>query len=163
MLSRRQMKPMNRYSKCIKTIRNRIVAVEFHWSQVDPQQSYRLQLNEKQFYEAQKSIRPKKLLNLQFEKFVDLVTPLFAYDTIEISSFVLRSTFDYLFDHNSNGSIEPPEFEPAFILLHGNHSDKLNLFHENLRRIFTNRSNHVSFKEFSEFVKYGYLRELFMS
>lgn len=116
---------------------------------------------------------------MRFERFIDLITPLFANDAVEISPFVLRSTFDYLFDQNSNGSIEPPEFEPLFLLLHGNDASKLNLFQEHLRQLFSNRSIHVSFKgkiikhqkvskhldthlEFADFVKYGYLRELFM-
>ena len=83
---------------------------------------------------------------MRFEQFIDLITPLFASDAVEISHFMLRSTFDYLFDQNSNGSIEPQEFEPLFLLLHGNNASKLDLFHEHLRQIFSNRSNHVSFK-----------------
>ncbi|CAF1045712.1 unnamed protein product [Adineta ricciae] len=152
MTSAQQNGLMHKYSKSVKTIRNRIVQVEFRWSRADPCQSYRLQILEERFRQAQKNIRSKKLAHMRFEQFIDLITPLFANDAVEISHFVLRSTFDYLFDQNSNGSIEPQEFEPLFLLLHGNDASKLNLFHEHLRQIFSNRSNHISFKEFADFV-----------
>jgi len=121
-----------------------------------------------------------ELLNIKFGQFIDLITPIFANDAAEISSFVLRSTFDCLFDQNSNGKIEQEEFDSLLILLQGFNTYKQNLLHENLRQIFDHRTNHISFTgkyiqrktnkkaihlylEFYDFVKCGYLRELFMS
>ncbi|CAF2464757.1 unnamed protein product [Rotaria sp. Silwood2] len=156
-------KLVDKYSKYVKTIGNRIVEVEFYWFQVNPRQSYRLRINEKQFNEVQKHMRSKKLLNLNFEQFTDLITPIFANDAAEFSSFVLRSTFDHLFDLNSNGTIEQEEFESLFLLLQGFNSKKQILLQENLRQMLGNRNKHISFKEFYDFVKCGYLRQLFMS
>ncbi|CAF0842538.1 unnamed protein product [Rotaria sordida] len=121
---------VDKYSKYVKTIRNRIVEVEFHWFQVNPRQSYRLRINGKQFNEVQKHMHSKKLLNLNFEQFTDLITPIFANDAAEFSSFVLRSTFDHLFDLNSNGF----------------NSKKQNLLQENLRQMLGNRNKHISFQ-----------------
>ncbi|CAF3567837.1 unnamed protein product [Rotaria sordida] len=137
---------VDKYSKYVKTIRNRIVEVEFHWFQVNPRQSYRLRINGKQFNEVQKHMHSKKLLNLNFEQFTDLITPIFANDAAEFSSFVLRSTFDHLFDLNSNGTIEQDEFEALFLLLQGFNSKKQNLLQENLRQMLGNRNKHISFQ-----------------
>jgi hypothetical protein len=116
-------------------------------------------------------------LNIKFEQFIDLLGPIFANDAAEISPFVLRSTFDRLFDQNSNGTVEQGEFESLLILLQGMNKNKQYLLHENLRQMFPSRNNHISFKgikyqeqkqiihfhlEFNEFVKCGYLRELLM-
>jgi len=84
-----------------------------------------------------------------------------------------------LFDQNSNGTIEQEEFHSIRILLQGFNQYKHNLFHENLRHIFGNRTNRISFAgkniqkrkkkirnfylEFYNFVKLGYLRQLLMS
>ncbi|CAF0827259.1 unnamed protein product [Rotaria sordida] len=123
---------VDKYSKYVKTIRNRIVEVEFHWFQVNPRQSYRLRINGKQFNEVQKHMHSKKLLNLNFEQFTDLITPIFANDAAEFSSFVLRSTFDHLFDLNSNGTIEQDEFEALFFI-----TSSLNGFGLNIVRKFS--------------------------
>lgn len=74
------------------------------------------------------------------------MTPIFANDAAEISNSVLLSTFDYLFDQNSNGTIEQEEFDSLLILLQGLNTYKLNLLHENLRQKFGNRTHHISFK-----------------
>jgi hypothetical protein len=87
-----------------------------------------------------------ELLNIKFERFTELIAPVFANDAAEISSFVLRSTFDCLFDQNSNGSVEQEEFRSLLILLHGVDTHKQSLFHENLRHIFGSHSNHISFE-----------------
>ncbi len=87
-----------------------------------------------------------ELLNMKFEQFTDLIAPVFANDAAEISSAVLRSTFDRLFDQNSNGTIEQEEFDSLLILLQGINVYKQNLLHENLRQIFGSRTNHISFK-----------------
>jgi hypothetical protein len=50
---------INKFSKYIKTIANRVVEVEFYWFQTNPYQTYRLRINEKQFNEAQKHIHSK--------------------------------------------------------------------------------------------------------
>ncbi|CAF3403890.1 unnamed protein product [Rotaria sp. Silwood1] len=155
-------KLVDKYSKYVKTIRNRIVEVEFYWFQVNPRQSYRLRINEKEFNEVQKHMRSKKLLNLNFEHFTDLITPIFANDAAEFSNFVLRSTFDNLFDLNSNGTVEQEEFESLFLLLQGFNTKKQNLLQENLRQMLGNRHKHISFTEFCDFVKSGHLRQLFM-
>ncbi|CAF0899169.1 unnamed protein product [Adineta steineri] len=143
---------VNKYSKYIKTIHNRVVEVEFYWFQTNPCQSYRLRINEKQFLEAQKHIRSKKLINMKFEPFVDLIAPVFANDAAEISISVLRLTFDRLFDQNSNGTVEQQEFEALLILLQGFNTHKQSLFNENLRQIFPSRTNHVSFKGLTTFI-----------
>jgi len=88
---------------------------------------------------------------MKFEQFIDLIAPVFANDAAEISSFVLRSTFDRLFDQNSNGTIEQEEFESLITLLRAfntnkNDLDKKILLYENLRKTFANRNNHISFK-----------------
>ncbi|CAF2049859.1 unnamed protein product [Rotaria magnacalcarata] len=153
---------VDKYSKYVKTIGNRIVEVEFSWFQVNPRQSYRLRINEQQFNEAQKYVRSKKLINIKFEQFTDLITPVFANEVSEVSSFVLRATFDNIFDQNSNGKIEQKEFEAIFILLQGSNTDKQQLLQENFRQILGRRTKHITFKEFYDFVKCGYLRQLFM-
>jgi hypothetical protein len=121
---------------------------------------------------------------MKFEQFTDLIAPVFANNAAEISDFVLRSTFDRLFDQNSNGTIEQEEFDSLLTLLRAfnANSDDLEkkfLLYENLQQTFANRNNHISFKgkrieiqivyfriysylEFSEFVQCGYVRELLM-
>lgn len=136
--------------------------MEFYWYQSIPCQIYRLHIDEEQYNESQKYIRSKslidiiffqeknlfslELLSMKFEEFINLITPVFANEAAEISNTLLRSTFDRLFDQNSNGTIEPGEFDSLFILLHGLNSFKLNLFHENLRQIFGTHAHHISFK-----------------
>ena len=61
----------------------------------------------------------KELLNMKFEQFIDLIAPVFANECSRNKYFVLRSTFDRLFDQNSNGTIEQEEFESLLILLQG--------------------------------------------
>jgi len=122
---------------------------------------------------------------MTFEQFIDLIAPVFANNAAEISDLILRSTFDRLFDQNSNGTIEQEEFKSLLTLLRAfntnkNDLEKEILLYENLRKTFANRNNHISFKgktnsnkkktrkifssilEFSEFVKCGYVRELLM-
>ena len=122
---------------------------------------------------------------MKFEQFIDLIAPVFANNAAEISDFVLRSTFDRLFDQNSNGSIEKEEFESLLTLLRAfntnqNDFERKIFLYENLRTTFADRNNHISFNgksieiairrknhllfslEFSEFVKCGYVRELLM-
>jgi hypothetical protein len=55
---------VNKFSKYIKTIENRVVEVEFYWFQVSPYQTYRLRINENQFHEAQKHIHSKSRIFL---------------------------------------------------------------------------------------------------
>lgn len=83
---------------------------------------------------------------MKFEQFVDLIVPIFANEAVEVTSTVIRSTFDQLFDQNSNGVIELEEFDCLFRLLHGIDSYKQNLLHENFRLLCNHRSNHLSFK-----------------
>ena len=117
---------------------------------------------------------------MKFEQFADLITPVFANDAAEISTIVLRLTFDHLFDQNSNGTVEQEEFESLCILLQGFNTYKKNLLQENLRQMLGNRNKHISFKgihiqnkykilnfffslEFYDYVKCGSLRNLLMS
>jgi folate-dependent tRNA-U54 methylase TrmFO/GidA len=88
---------------------------------------------------------------MKFEQFIDLIAPVFANNAAEINDFVLRSTFDRLFDQNSNGTIEQEEFESLLTLLRAfntnkNDLEKKNLLYENLRKAFANCNNHISFK-----------------
>ena len=88
---------------------------------------------------------------MKFEQFIDLIAPVFANNAAEINEFILRSTFDCLFDQNSNGTIEHEEFESLLTLLQAfntnkNDIDKKTLLYENLRTTFANRNNHISFK-----------------
>jgi hypothetical protein len=120
---------------------------------------------------------------MKFEQFTDLIAPVFANNAAEISDFVLRSTFDRLFDHNCNGTVEQDEFQSLLTLLKAfnvnkNYLEKKFLLNENLRQTFAHRKNHISFKgkiintkttysisshsEFCDFVKCGYVRELLM-
>lgn len=126
---------------------------------------------------------------MNFERFIDLITPVFANKAAEINDFVLRSTFDRLFDQNWNGTIEQKEFDSLLIILKAFNTnkddiDKKPLLYANLRQTFTNANNQITFKgkkrkvhtkrskcfsfwfsshlEFSEFVKCGYVRELLM-
>lgn len=104
---------------------------------------------------------------MKFEQFIDLIAPVFANNAAEISDSILRSTFDRLFDQNSNDTIEQGEFESLLTLLRAfntnkNDLEKKFLLYENLRKTFANRNNHISFLEFSQFVKCGYVRELLM-
>jgi len=88
---------------------------------------------------------------MKFEQFIDLITPVFANNAAEINDFILRSTFDRLFDQNSNDTIGQEEFESLLTLLRAfntnkNDLEKKILLYENLRQIFANRNNHISFK-----------------
>ena len=117
---------------------------------------------------------------MKFKVFIDLIAPLFVNDAAEISNSVLRSTFDRLFDQNSNGKVEQQEIASLLILLQGFDTYKHNLSHENRTQILNNRNNQIAFKgkniqeratgnhpfyylEFYDFVKCGYLRDLFMN
>jgi hypothetical protein len=80
-------------------------------------------------------------VNIKFQQFTELIAPIFANEAAEISSFVLRSTFDRLFDQNSNGTIEQEELQSLLILLQGFNMTKQNLLYENFRR-----NNRISFK-----------------
>ena len=88
-------------------------------------------------------------MGMTFEEFIVLIDPIFANEAAEVSMSVLRSTFDNLFDQNSNGTIEREEFESLFVLLHGWMGKKKHLSDENLRQIFSNRLNHISFQGLS--------------
>jgi hypothetical protein len=88
---------------------------------------------------------------MKFEQFIDLIAPVFANNAAEINDYILRSTFDRLFDHNSNGSIEREEFESLLTLLRAfntnqNDIERKILLYENLRKTFANQNNHISFK-----------------
>ncbi|UJR25779.1 hypothetical protein I4U23_007132 [Adineta vaga] len=158
---------INKYSKYVKTIGKQVVEVEFCWFQANPCQSFRLRMTEKQFLEAQKHIRSKKLLNMKFEQFTDLIAPVFANNAEDINDFTLRSTYDRLFDQKSNGTIDQEEFQSLLKLLKAfnrnqNDLEKNFYLYETLRQTFAHQNNHISFQEFSEFVKCGYVRELLM-
>ena len=83
---------------------------------------------------------------MNFKTFTDLISSVFVNETVFVSSHVLRLTFDALFDQNSNGTIEPEEFESLYILLQGYNEHDRVLFNENFRRIIGNRNHCVSFK-----------------
>ena len=88
---------------------------------------------------------------MNFEQFTDLIAPVIANDAAEISAFVLRSTFDRLFDQNSNGTIEKEEFQSLINLLKGlnnnqSNLDKTSTSNGNLRRLFIHRNGHITFK-----------------
>jgi hypothetical protein len=83
----------------------------------------------------------KELLNIKFQQFTELIAPIFANEAAEISTFALRSTFDRLFDLNSNGTVEQGELQSLLILLQGWNTTKQNFLQENLPR-----NNHISFK-----------------
>jgi hypothetical protein len=88
---------------------------------------------------------------MKFEQFIDLIAPVFANNAAEINDFILRSTFDRLFDQNSNDTIGQEEFESLLTLLRAfntnkNDLEKKILLYENLRQIFANHNNHISFK-----------------
>ncbi|CAF0780505.1 unnamed protein product [Didymodactylos carnosus] len=140
---------INKYSKYVKTISKRVVEVEFCWFQKDPRQSFNMRMTEKQFEEAKKNIRSKKLLQMKFETFSDLIAVVFANDA-DIDTYTLRNTFDHLFDQNNNGTIEREEFESLLTLLQAFHHEKhlQNNFQltESFSRVFEDRNNHISFK-----------------
>jgi hypothetical protein len=140
-----------------------VSSVEFGWFQVNPYQSYRLRIHEDQFHQAQQHIRSKsncvnelnagkrslsyvELMDMTFEDFIVLIDPIFANEAAEVSTSVLRSSFDNLFDQNSNGTIEIEEFESLSVLLHGWIGKKKHLSDDNLRQTFSNRFNHISFQ-----------------
>ena len=88
---------------------------------------------------------------MKFEQFTDLIAPVFANNVAEISEFVLRSTFDRLFDQNSNGTIEQEEFQSLLTLLkafnnNAHDSEKYAFLNEHLREAFAHRSHHMAFK-----------------
>jgi len=124
---------------------------------------------------------------MKFEHFIDLLAPVLANNAAEISEYVLRSTFDLLFDQNSNGSVEQDEFQSLLTLLRAFNlnemkSERKMFLDEHLRQTFATRNNRIGFKgniyinmqieaesitiscflEFSEFVKCGYVREILM-
>ncbi len=78
---------------------------------------------------------------MKFQRFIDLIDPLFANEAAEISNSVLRLAFDCLFDQNSNGKVEQHEMESFLILLQG-----FDTYKHNLCQIFNNRNNPISFK-----------------
>lgn len=88
---------------------------------------------------------------MKFEQFIDLLAPVFANNAAEINEFVLRSTFDRLFDQNCNGSIDKEEFQSLLTLLRAfnrNQTDleRKNSFEENLHETFVNGMNEISFE-----------------
>lgn len=90
---------------------------------------------------------------MKFEQFVDLIVPIFANEAVEVTQCAVRSTFDCLFDQNSNGTIELEEFDSLFRLLHGIDPYRQNLMHESFRQLCNHRSNHISFKGNSKFTR----------
>lgn len=94
---------------------------------------------------------------MKFEQFIDLIAPVFANNAAEINDFVLRSTFDRLFDQNINGSIDKEEFQSLLTLLRAFNTNQTDLerrlaFYENLRDAFANRNNQISFQGKSIFI-----------
>lgn len=94
---------------------------------------------------------------MKFEQFIDLIAPVFANNAAEIHDFVLRSTFDRLFDQNINGSIDKEEFQSLLTLLRAFNTNQTDLerrlaFYENLRDAFANRNNQISFQGKSIFI-----------
>ena len=88
---------------------------------------------------------------MKFERFTDLVAPMIANNAAEISETVLRSTFDGLFDQHCHGIIAEDEFESLVTLLkgftiHGNDGHEKSLISDRAGHLFTDRSNHISFK-----------------
>lgn len=142
--------------------------MEFSWFQAKPCQSLHLRLTEKQFLDGKKYIRSKsivavyhyngfpddifilELLNMSFEQFTDLLTPVVACNAAEITDSILRSTFDCLFDQDSNGTIEQEEFQSLLILLNTFNSkadsERKSFINEILQETFSRRHNHLTFK-----------------
>ena len=87
-----------------------------------------------------------ELLMMPFEQFALLIDPILSNDTADLSSAVLRWSFDSLFDQNTNGNVEKEEFESLFILLRGWVENKKYLSDENLRQLYPSRLNHISFQ-----------------
>lgn len=88
---------------------------------------------------------------MNFEQFIDLIAPVFANNAADINEFMLRSTFDRLFDLNSNGTIEQEEFDSLVILLKAFNKNESDLekkirSYENLRQRFIDCNKHISFK-----------------
>ena len=83
---------------------------------------------------------------MKFERFTDLVAPMFANNAAEISETVLRSTFDGLFDQHCHGIIAEAEFASLVTLLKGFSISGKSLRSDSAGHMFTDRSNHISFK-----------------
>jgi hypothetical protein len=93
---------------------------------------------------------PLELLNMKFEQFIDLIAPVFANHAAEINDFILRSTFDRLFDQNSHGFVERQEFESLITLLRAFNTNQMDIerrisLYENVRKTFANQNNLISF------------------
>ena len=72
-----------------------------------------------------------------------------ANDAAGISSLILSSRFDRLFDQNSNRTVDPGEFESLFVLRQDFDTYKTKLSHENLHRLVDKRGDHISFNRTS--------------
>ena len=88
---------------------------------------------------------------MKFEHFIDLLASGLANNAAEISEYVLRSTFDLLFDQNSNGSVEQDEFQSLLTLLRAFNlnemkSERKMFLDEHLRQTFATRNNRIGFK-----------------
>lgn len=91
-----------------------------------------------------------ELLNMKFEQFIDLISPVLSCHVADLTDSVLRTTFDRLFDQNSNGTIEQDEFQSLLILLNSfnNKTDfeKKFFIDESLQQTFHRRRHHLTFK-----------------
>jgi hypothetical protein len=88
---------------------------------------------------------------MKFERFTDLVAPMFANNAAEISETILRSTFDGLFDQHYHGIIAEDDFASLVTLLKGfniNGTDwhGRSLMSDCAGHMFTDRNNHISFE-----------------
>ena len=90
-------------------------------------------------------------MNMTFEQFIDLLAPVFANNAAEINEFVLRSTFDCLFDQNSNGSIEKEEFQSLLTLLRAFNSNQTDLE----RKSSFDENNEISFQGQCTFIEFN--------
>ena len=88
---------------------------------------------------------------MKFERFTDLVAPMFANNAAEISETVLRSTFDGLFDQHCHGIIAEDEFASLVTLLkvfdvNGNQCYEKSSMSDAAGHMFTNRNKPISFR-----------------
>ena len=88
---------------------------------------------------------------MKFEQFTDLIAPVFAHNAADINDFILRSTYDRLFDQKSNGTIDQEEFHSLLKLLKAFNRNQNDLernfyLYETLRQTFAHRNNHISFQ-----------------
>lgn len=95
---------------------------------------------------------------MKFEQFIDLLAPVFANNAAEINEFVLRSTFDRLFDQNCDGSIDREEFQSLLTLLrafNSNQTDKERKisFDENHQISFQGKSTRIEFESESSLLE----------